>query len=107
MRGEEATRSEALLWKELQARRCCGVKFRRQHVLAGSYIVDFVALSERLVVEVDGGVHRAAGHPEADARRQRTIEAMGFRVVRIEAGVVEGDVKRAVGMVREALRGGR
>ncbi len=73
-------------------------------MLAGCYIVDFVALSERLVVEVDGGIHRAAGHREADARRQRTIEAMGFRVLRIEAEVVEGDVKRAVGMVREALR---
>ncbi len=107
MRREEATRSEAMLWRELRERRCGGAKFRRQHVLAGSYIVDFVALSERLVVEVDGGVHREPGHAEADAARQAVIEALGFRVLRIEAEVVEGNAKRAVGMVRAALRGER
>ncbi len=104
MRREDATRSEAALWQELKARRCGGVKFRRQHVLAATYIVDFVALGERLVVEVDGGVHQEPGHAEADARRQAVIESLGFRVLRIEAAVVEGNVKRAVGMVRAALR---
>ncbi len=107
MRREDATPSEALLWRELRGRRVAGVKFRRQHVLAGTYIVDFVALSERLVVEVDGGIHGAAGHAEADAARQAVIEGLGFRVLRIEAGVVEGNVKRALAMVRAALRGGR
>ncbi len=96
-----------MLWRELRDRRCGGVKFRRQHVLGGSYIVDFVALSERLVVEVDGGVHREPGHPEADARRQTAIESLGFRVLRLEAAVVEDSVNRAVGMVRAALRRGR
>jgi very-short-patch-repair endonuclease len=34
-----------------------GAKFRRQHAI-DAFIVDFVAISEKLVVEVDGGIHR-------------------------------------------------
>src|SRR5690606_27964289 len=47
--------SEAALWRRLRGRRL-GVQFRRQVVL-GSFVVDFLAPSARLVVEVDGGWH--------------------------------------------------
>jgi very-short-patch-repair endonuclease len=47
------TNGEQLLWSKLRAHRMHGFKFRRQHVL-GSYIVDFVCLKSRLIIEVDG-----------------------------------------------------
>ncbi len=103
MRREGATRSEEMLWRALKGRKLCGVKFRRQHVVAGSYIVDFVALSHRLVVEVDGGVHREPERAVADAARQGVIEGLGFRGVRVAAEVVERDVGAAVAQVRAAL----
>lgn len=97
------TKSEALLWAELRQRRVVGARFRRQHPLAGCYIVDFCAPAEKLVVEVDGGIHRAPGMRERDARRQRVIEGLGYRVVRVSAALVGRDVRGAVAVVREAL----
>ncbi len=84
------TRSEALLWRELRARRL-GFYFRRQHPIS-AYIVDFACTTRRLVVEIDGGVHRA--QRERDAYRQRVIEGPGWRVVRVEAELSSGMSRR-------------
>jgi hypothetical protein len=65
------TASEAKLWAALRGSRI-GIGLRRQAVI-GSYIVDFVAPSVRLVVEVDGGYH--AGRCRADERRDRILVA--------------------------------
>jgi very-short-patch-repair endonuclease len=44
------------------------------------YIVDFVCIPARLVLELDGGQHLDA--MDYDAERTRTIEAKGYRVLR-------------------------
>jgi very-short-patch-repair endonuclease len=96
-------RSEALLWAQLR-RRQLGVRFRRQHPFEVGFIVDFYAASARLVVEIDGAVHRRVGAPERDAARQQAIElAYGVRFLRLDAGLVERDTFAAVERVRAAL----
>src|SRR5439155_20949216 len=50
------TDAEKVLWKHLRLRQVEGHKFRRQQPL-GPYIVDFVCLDRKLIVEVDGGQH--------------------------------------------------
>jgi very-short-patch-repair endonuclease len=93
------TASEGRLWDELRGSRL-GVAFRRQ-VVIGQYIADLVAPSVRLVVEVDGGIHTSrAPH---DARRDAQLARAGYRVVRIPAQLVTGDVEAAVALVRGAL----
>ena len=94
------TASEARLWSALSARKL-GVQFRRQVPLAGRYIVDFCALSARLVVEVDGGYHeRKRG---SDARRDATLRALGFRVLRVRAELVMRDLGAALAAVAAAI----
>ena len=95
------TTTEALLWAELRGSRL-GVGFRRQ-VPIDRYIVDFLAPSVKVVVEVDGGYH--AGRGGADARRDRVLAELGYRVVRVPAHLVTGNVSEAVGLVRAALAG--
>src|SRR6267143_1179263 len=56
--------TEDLLWQMLRDRKLDGLKFRRQ-VPMGPYILDFLCLRHRLVVEADGPFH----DPEHDARR--------------------------------------
>jgi very-short-patch-repair endonuclease len=56
-----------------------GVKFRRQHII-DIYIVDFVALSKKLVVEVDGDSHK--NKEEYDLLRTQVLNSKGFRVIR-------------------------
>ena len=94
------TPSELRLWSALNARKL-GVQFRREVPLAGRYIVDFCAPSVRLVVEVDGECHAERGR--ADARRDAALNALGYRVVRIEAALVMRDLIAAVVFIRAAL----
>lgn len=78
----EATSAELILWKALRDRRFDGWKFRRQHPIA-SFIVDFVSLQARLVLEVDGATHGTDQQQSRDASRSDVIESLGFRVVRV------------------------
>ena len=55
------------------------LQFRRQHPF-GDYILDFVCLENKLVIEVDGGQHgQQAGY---DENRTQELHAAGFRVLR-------------------------
>jgi very-short-patch-repair endonuclease len=96
------TSSEALLWSALRGRRL-GVRFVRQAVV-GRFIVDFLAREARLVVEVDGRYH--AGRRKADARRDAMLARWGYRVVRVDAELVERRLLCAVGVVAAALHAG-
>ena len=80
LRTRETT-TEDRLWSVLRDRRLAGLKFRRQHPIAGTaYVVDFLCYAAMLVVEVDGGIHDVQ---EADDRiRQEVIEALGYHVIR-------------------------
>jgi very-short-patch-repair endonuclease len=52
------TEAERILWQHLRLCQLGGYKFRRQQPL-GNYIVDFVCLEKRLVIEVNGGQHNS------------------------------------------------
>lgn len=73
--------AESKLWSALRQRQIDGLRFRSQHPL-GPYIVDFVCLERRLVVEVDGGQHGEPNQIAHDAQRTRWLESEGYRVVR-------------------------
>ena len=68
---------EQKLWRILRDRRLEGLKFRRQIPL-GRYVVDFVCLRHRLIVEADGPLH----DPGHDAERDAWLRSQGFRVLR-------------------------
>ena len=97
----EPTPSERALWQALRSSQL-GVGFRRQAVVAGC-IVDFVAPARRLIVEVDGGYHRAPAQRRSDTRRDRRLQRAGYRVVRLPAELVLGELHAAVAIVRAAL----
>jgi very-short-patch-repair endonuclease len=69
------TDAEQRLWSVLRGKQMDGYRFRRQHPL-GKFVADFVCLSEKLVVEIDGGQH--AEQCGADRRRTLWLEKQGF-----------------------------
>jgi len=73
------TDAERVLWMHLRDRRLDEYKFRRQHPI-GHYIVDFVCLIEKLIIEVDGGQH--AIESDGDERRTNYLNEKGYRVIR-------------------------
>jgi very-short-patch-repair endonuclease len=74
-----ATKAERHLWSRVRRRQLGGHRFRRQQPI-GDYVVDFICLERRLIVEVDGGQH--ADREVYDAARTRWLESQGFRVLR-------------------------
>ncbi|MGN6328122.1 MAG: endonuclease domain-containing protein [Rhodanobacter sp.] len=74
-----STDAERRLWHFLRRRQLAGHKFRRQYPLAG-YVVDFVCVPARLVIELDGGQHLDA--LAYDQRRTETLQREGYRVLR-------------------------
>jgi very-short-patch-repair endonuclease len=60
------TPAEAAAWRLLRGSKIHGLKFRRQQIIAG-FLVDFYCAPLRLVLELDGGVHRDPAQREHDA----------------------------------------
>jgi very-short-patch-repair endonuclease len=97
---KEPTLSEDILWKALRGRKLEGRKFRRQQPI-GAFIVDFFCGAERLIVEVDGGIHES--QREVDRQRQQLLESLGLRVVRVTSELVETNLDEALSAVRQAF----
>ncbi len=75
---------ESAAWEALRSLRKFGVVVRRQHPIGG-FVVDFAIVRSKIVIEIDGGVHRLDEVALRDAGRQAAIEARGWRVIRIKA----------------------
>ena len=71
--------AEKQLWQQLRGRQLDGYKFRRQFVIE-PYIVDFVCLEARLIIEADGGQHLEQG--AYDEERSLLLQSMGFTILR-------------------------
>ncbi|WP_413465890.1 DUF559 domain-containing protein [Planktothrix agardhii] len=91
------TRSEDILWQALRGRKLDGRKFRRQQPI-GNFIVDFFCASERLIVEVDGGIHNT--QQELDRQRQELLESLGLRFVRVSSEMVENNLPAALNAIQ-------
>ena len=97
------TRTEQILWSQLRANRLDGHKFRRQHAL-GSYIVDFVCLKARLIIEVDGDTHDDEGRPALDAQRTDYLEKLGFGVLRFRNYQLVEELDTVLGVILNEIR---
>jgi len=65
------------------------------------FIVDFLAPSLKLVVEVDGSAHQR--RRRRDARRHEQLRRLGYRVLRIRAVDAVRDVERMVEGIGDAV----
>mgnify|MGYP000380356043 CR=1 FL=1 len=88
----EMTKAENMLWEKLRNKQL-GVKFRRQHII-DFYIPDFVALSIKLIIEVDGKIHLFK--KAEDNERTKRLAAVGYRVVRFTNEEIENDIEEVV-----------
>ncbi len=75
----DLTEAETALWSALRDRRLSATKWRRQ-VPLGRYIVDFMCLERKVVVECDGSQHAENAR---DAVRDDWLRSQGFQVVQI------------------------
>jgi very-short-patch-repair endonuclease len=94
------TDAERVLWFRLRDRRLAGWKFRRQAPI-DRYVVDFVCVDARLIVELDGGQH--VERTEQDIARTRILESMGYLVLRFWNNDVLSNTDGVVETILETL----
>ena len=97
------TSAEARLWQALRGRRLARWKFRRQHPIAG-FIVDFITLDGKLIIEVDGVTHSTEAEILRDRARTATLNEFGFHVVRVTNTAVYDNLDGVLDMIERTLR---
>ena len=98
---DNPTEAEALLWEQLKSKKL-EHKFRRQHLI-NDFIVDFVCLSKKLIIEVDGGYHLAAKQQISDEERTKVLENEGFEIIRFKNQEVIGDNENVIKTIIQKL----
>ena len=94
------TNAEGLLWHYLRDKQLDGHNFRRQQPI-GPYIADFACMSQKLLIELDGG-----GHTERkahDRERDEFLRQRGYRVLRFWNNEVFENCLGVLERVYEAL----
>ena len=77
---KEPTPAEDKMWQLLRSNQL-GVKFRRQHSI-DRYIVDFICLTNKLIVELDGAGHLEPDQADYDNGRTAHLQELGYRILR-------------------------
>ena len=89
---------ERRLWKLLRDRRLQNLKFRRQFTI-GRYIVDFICLRHRLIVEADGPQHEGSA---SDVARDAWLTGQGFPVLRFPNQQIENRRQEVIAVILTA-----
>jgi len=97
------TDAEQKLWYNLRAHRFMGKKFKRQKPV-GRYVVDFVCLEEKLIIELDGGQH--AENLEYDQERDSWLRSQGYTVLRFWNNQLMSETESVLEQIRLALSPG-
>ena len=95
-----STDVERKLWHRIRDKQVEGFRFRRQRPI-GRFIVDFICLDARLIVELDGGQHaESVAH---DQKRSAFLHERGYRVLRFWNNEVIENIEGVLERLREVL----
>ena len=100
---KDMTSAEKLLWEQLKERKLLGLRFRPQHPI-DIFIVDFYCHRLKLVIEVDGGIHRTKEQYEHDLGREGDIENWGIRIIRFTNEEIEININRVVKQIEQVCK---
>ena len=98
---KRATVYEKLLWEKLKLKQICGKRFRRQHPV-DFFIVDFYCHEAKLVVELDGEIHK--NQKEYDEGRSAEMEKYSIKVIRFKNSDVENNIENVVNQIENEVR---
>ena len=96
---KHSTDTERYLWRHLRDRQMEGFKFRRQQAV-GRYVMDFVNLERKVVIELDGGQHALNA---GDKMRDEWLRAEGYKVLRFWDNQVFCNLESVLENIRNAL----
>jgi very-short-patch-repair endonuclease len=95
------TDSEKLLWERLKGKQVLGMRIRRQHPI-DIFIVDFYCHDARLVIEIDGDIHKEK--VEYDDGREAEIEKYNLKVIRFSNDEVMSDIDTVINTIIATIK---
>lgn len=98
---KRGTEAEKILWEEIRNNNL-GIKFRRQHPI-GNFVVDFCALKYKLVIEIDGSVHKSNDAKEYDEMRTKVLEEEGIVLMRFWNSEIESNLFDVLTKIKEKI----
>ncbi len=99
----DSTPAEKRLWEQLRNRQLEKQKFRRQ-VPVGPYVVDFICLEKKLIIEIDGWTHSTEAEILNDKRRTSFLESQGFKIIRFQNIEIKEGLDEVLTLIAEALK---
>ena len=99
----DSTPAEKRLWEQLRNRQLAKQKFRRQAPI-GPYIVDFICLERKLIIEIDGWTHSTEAEVLNDKRRTSYLESQGYKVIRFHNAEIKEGMDEVMTLIAEALK---
>lgn len=94
------TPAEKILWERIRNKQL-GVKFRRQHTIE-TFVPDFVCLSLKLIIEVDGKIHLKKKNE--DEERTKYLELLGYKVIRFNNEEVENNIEKVIERIKDEIK---
>ncbi len=98
---QHPTDAERTMWDMLRNKRI-GHKFRRQHIIK-DYIVDFVCLHHKIVIEIDGQYHLQEKQIVKDKSRTADLQNEGYTIIRFTNEEVVGNPEGIIKSIKNAM----
>ena len=102
---KESTKSEKIIWNLIRNKKI-GARFRRQHQI-GDYVIDFVSIEKKLIIEIDGGQHNNEQDVKYDEKRTLYLKNLGFKVIRFWNNDVLNNLDGVYDIISKILQGER
>lgn len=97
------TEAETAFWSLVKGN-ALGYRCLRQHII-GDFIVDFLFVRRKLIVEIDGGYHFTEEQQIEDAQRTAWLESWGYRIIRFTNEQVLCDTDNVINNLKSSLNG--
>lgn len=95
------THDELLLWQQLKGNQL-GIRFKRQHPI-WMYIADFYCHEVKLVIEIDGSIHKIKEVMEQDLLREEDILLFGIRIIRFTNNEVRTNIENVIQKIKSVV----
>ena len=79
------------------------MRFRPQHPI-DIFIADFYCHPVKLVIEVDGGIHKIRDQKECDFGREGDLENWGIKVIRFTNEEIENKIEQVLKRIKQVCK---
>lgn len=106
---KKSTNAEKIFWESVRNKKLLNKKFYRQHPILydlngieSFFIADFFCYEEKLVIELDGLVHKY--RLKEDNLRTDVINALGLRVIRFKNEQIENNLTQVLEEIKSYFK---